>query len=61
MRTLSAKPAKGHERPRRSIDDVRLLVTILKMAWDYVLEGGKVRSRFYARQRAGEKFYVDEP
>ena len=60
MRTLSAKPAKGHERPRRLIDDVRLLVTIFKMGWHYVFEGGRVRKEFYARQRAREKLYVDE-
>ena len=61
MRTLSAKPAKGEEPPRTLGDDLQLLRMIVTMGWEYLLgEGRRVRKRFYARQRRGEKFYVDE-
>ena len=61
MRTLSAKPGKGQEQPRGLADDVRLLWTIIQMGFDYLLgEGRRVRKKFYARRRAGEKYFVDE-
>ena len=61
MRTLSAKPGKGQEQPRGLADDVRLLWTIVRMGWDYLVgEGRTVRKRFHARQQSGEKYFVDE-
>ncbi len=61
MRTLSAKPGKGQERPRGLADDFRLLSTIVQMGWDYLLgEGRRVRRKFFAKQGAGEKYFIDE-
>jgi len=61
MRTLSAKPGKGQEQPRRLADNVRLLWTIVQMGFHYLFgEGRVVRKKFYASQRAGEEYFVDE-
>ena len=60
MRTISAKYPKGHEPPRWWMDDVRLLWFIGQMGLHYVIAGRRIRKRWYAKQRAGDKFYVDE-
>lgn len=60
MRTISAKYPKDQEPPRRWMDDVRLLWFIGKMGLHYVIAGRRIRKVWYAKQRAGDKFYVDE-
>ena len=60
MRTISAKPRKGEERARTLVDDVRLLVYIARVGFQYVFVGGPIRKKFRELQRTGGKFYVDE-
>lgn len=59
MRTTDAKPAKGAEPQRTVADDLRVLLHIARMAIDYLWTGRRIRKEFFARQRAGEKYYVD--
>lgn len=60
MRTISAKHPKGQEPPRRIGDDLRLIRYILTTAWEYFVVGYRIRKRWYAKQRAREKYYVDD-
>lgn len=60
MRTTSASPPKGEEPPRTLRDDLVLLWGIAGMLLDYFWNGRRVRREFRARQRAGEKYWVDE-
>ena len=61
MRTVSAKHPKGEEPPRNFGDDVRLLIRIAMMGFDYFVRGRKLRNAFYERQRKKEKLYIDDP
>lgn len=60
MRTTSATAGKGAEPPRGPLDDLALLWSIAAMLFDYLWVGRRVRREFFARQRAGDKYYVDE-
>jgi len=60
VRTVSAKPRKGEERPRSLLDDLTLLVYIAKLGLNYAFAGRSIRKKFRDLQRAGGKFYVDE-
>lgn len=60
MRTVSAKDAKGQEPRRRFRDDVRLLFYIIRIGLHYLTAGHSIRRKFYARQAAGEKLFLDQ-
>ena len=60
MRTISAKHAKGREPKRRLRDDLALIRYIVSAGLNYLFVGYGVRRRFYAKQRAGEKYYLDQ-
>ena len=60
MRTVSAKDAKGQEPHRRLRDDIRLLFYMARIGLHYLVAGYPIRRKFYARQAAGEKLFLDE-
>ena len=60
LRTISAKYPKGQEPPRRLADNLRLIWYIIRTGFDYLVVGHPIRKAWYARQRAYEKYYVDE-
>ena len=61
MRTISAKHPKGQEPARRLVDNVRLIRYIVSTGLNYLMAGHRIRKGWYAKQRAGQKYYVDEP
>ena len=61
MRTISAKYPKGQELPRLFFDEVKLLWYILSTGLSYLVVGHNIRRKFYRKQRAREKYYLDEP
>ena len=61
MRTISAKSPKGQEPARTWRDNLHLLRYILSAGLNYLIVGYAIRKAWYAKQRSGEKYYVDEP
>jgi hypothetical protein len=60
MRTVSSKYSKGQEPPRTWRDDLRTLRYIVSAALNYLIVGRKIRKVWHAKQRAREKYYLDE-
>ncbi len=60
MRTISAKYPKGQEPSRTLIGNLRLFWYIVSAGLHYLIGGRKIRKLWRARQRAGEKYYVEE-
>lgn len=60
MRTVSAKHPKGQEPERGVIDDLKLLAYIVRTGLHYLVAGRPIRRAWLARQRAREKYYLDE-
>lgn len=60
MRTVSAQPRKGQERPRSLIQDARLLADILSAVYGYLIRGRRIRRAFHRCRRDGRQFYVED-
>ena len=60
MKTVSARYPKGGEPPRRLADDLRLIGYIIRSVLHYFVTGRRIRRIWFGRQRAGEKFFLDE-